>query len=196
MPNDERRLLRVRERKRRKNPSFRTHESWRYKRVKSRWRRPRGIDNFQRIGIAGVPPKVHIGYRTPRMVRGRHPSGLEEVMVNNERDLLLIDPVKQAARIGSSVGRKKKTAIIEQADIIGIKVLNPLFAEVSMVGLEEDLFEEEELYEDIEDLEIEDLDLEEEELEETPEEAPEGDIDADFDADLDDLDLDDASEGS
>jgi large subunit ribosomal protein L32e len=196
MPNDERRLLRVRERKQRKNPSFRAHESWRYKRVKSRWRRPRGIDNFQRIGVAGVPPKVHIGYRTPRMVRGRHPSGLEEVMVNNERDLLLIDPVKQAARIGGSVGRKKKTAIIEQADIIGIKVLNPLFAEVSMAELEEDLLEEEELYEDIEDLEIEDLDLEEEELKETPEEVPEDDIDADFDADLDDLDLDDASEGS
>jgi hypothetical protein len=117
-------------------------------------------------------------------------------MVNNERDLLLIDPVKQAARIGGSVGRKKKTAIIEQADIIGIKVLNPLFAEVSMAELEEDLLEEEELYEDIEDLEIEDLDLEEEELKETPEEVPEDDIDADFDADLDDLDLDDASEGS
>ncbi|MFX0113400.1 MAG: 50S ribosomal protein L32e [Candidatus Hodarchaeota archaeon] len=185
MPNDERRLLRVLEKKKRKNPSFKAHESWRYKRVKSRWRRPRGIDNFQRIGIAGVPPKVHIGYRTPRLVRGRHPSGLEEVIVNNERDLLLINPSKQAARIGGSVGRRKKTAIIEQADIIGIRVLNPLFAEVSVSELEEGLLEEE-LYEDIEDLEIEDLDFDEEESEEESEEE--------LDADLEELDLEDDSE--
>lgn len=192
MPNDERRLLRVREIKKRKNPHFRAHESWRYKRVKSRWRRPRGIDNFQRIGIAGVPPKVHIGYRTPRAVRGRHPSGLEEVIVNNERDLLLLDPLKQAARIGGSVGRRKKTGIIEQADIIGIRVLNPLFAEVSVSELEEGLLDEDELYEDIEDLEIEDLDLDDDEVE--TKEEPEGELAADFDADLEDLDLEDDSE--
>jgi large subunit ribosomal protein L32e len=189
MSNDERRLLRVREKKKHKNPSFITHESWRYKRVKSRWRRPRGIDNFQRIGIAGVPPKVRIGYRTPRLVRGRHPSGLKEVLVNNERDLLLIDPSKQAARIGGSVGRRKKTAIIEQADIIGIRVLNPLFAEVSVSELEEGLLEED-LYEDIEDLEIEDLDFDEEESEE----EIDADLEADFDADLEELDLEDDSE--
>ena len=190
MSNEERRLLRVREIKKHKNPTFRTHESWRYKRVKSHWRRPRGIDNFQRIGIAGVPPRVHIGYRTPRTVRGRHPSGLEEVAINNERDLLLVDPLTQAVRIGSSVGRRKKTAIIEQADIIGIRVLNGLFAEVPVSELEEGLLEEEEeLPEEIEDLEVEDLDLDEEELEET-----EDDLEDLSDKDLDDLDLEDGSE--
>jgi len=190
MSNEERRLLRVRERKKQKNPTFRTHESWRYKRVKSHWRRPRGIDNFQRIGIAGVPPRVHIGYRTPRTVRGRHPSGLEEVAISNERDLLLVDPLTQAVRIGSSVGRRKKTAIIEQADIIGIRVLNGLFAEVPVSELEEGLLEEEEeLPEEIEDLEVEDLDLDEEELEET-----EDDLEDLLDKDLDDLDLEDGLE--
>ena len=39
------RLLRLREKKKRKRPKFRRYESGRYKRITPSWRRPRGIDS-------------------------------------------------------------------------------------------------------------------------------------------------------
>jgi len=44
----DKRLLRERAKIRKKRPKFRRQESWRYKRLRTGWRRPVGIDNTMR----------------------------------------------------------------------------------------------------------------------------------------------------
>ena len=109
-----------------KLPRFIRQESWRYVRIKESWRRPRGKDSKMRLRKKGRPPLPRIGYRTPKLVRGRHPSGFEEVLVYNVKDIeaKVTDPNKQAIRIAGSVGKRKRMEIIKYADKHGIRVLN------------------------------------------------------------------------
>ena len=67
---------------------------------------------------------VDVGFRGPVAARDLHPSGFEEVLVYNVDGLEGIDPKKQAVRIGGTVGTKKRMAIEDRADELGIRVLN------------------------------------------------------------------------
>ena len=122
---ERKRLMRTRKRISQKRPHFTRFESWRYDRLKENWRRPKGIDNHMRLQNSGWPKVVKPGYGGPKAVKGLHPSGYEEVMVYNVGDLSLIDVEIQVARIGSSVGIKKRVSIITEANRQGIKILNP-----------------------------------------------------------------------
>ena len=104
-------------------PDFIRLESWRYKRVKSSWRKPKGIDNHMRLKKKGWPKSVDVGYRSPKVVRGFHPSGFEEVIVYNVKDLEKINS-NHAIRIGHTVGDKKRANIMERAKELKIFVLN------------------------------------------------------------------------
>lgn len=106
-------------------PEFVRQESWRYKRVKPAWRRPRGIDSKMRIKKKGWPPSPNTGYRTPRKLRGLHPSGMAEVLVRRVEELKGLNPEVHAVRIAGSVGLKKKLEIFREASQLGLKVLNP-----------------------------------------------------------------------
>lgn len=111
------------ERARRKTP-FRRQEWFRYAKFGETWRKPRGKHSKLREHLGWRPRVVDAGFRTPKSVRGLHPSGFREVLVNNENELSMIDPKFQAARIASSVGTRKKMAIQEKADELNIRVLN------------------------------------------------------------------------
>jgi len=119
------RLLKLRERMKRKRPHFVRQESWRYVRVKENWRRPRGIDSKMRLKVKGWPRCPEVGYRGPRAVRGLHPSGFEEVLIHNVEELQKVDPERQAVRIAHTVGGRKRAEIIAEAERLGITVLNP-----------------------------------------------------------------------
>ena len=119
------RLLKLRERMKRKRPRFVRQESWRYVRVKENWRRPRGIDSKMRLKVKGWPRCPEVGYRGPRAVRGLHPSGFEEVLVHNVEELQKVDPERQAVRIAHTVGGRKRAEIVAEAERLGITVLNP-----------------------------------------------------------------------
>ena len=77
-----------------------------------------------RINLKYRPSKVRVGFRGPKDVRGLHSSGFEEVIVHNVNDLDAIDPNKQAARIGSSVGTKKRMDIEKKAEELDVRILN------------------------------------------------------------------------
>ncbi|MFB6292402.1 MAG: 50S ribosomal protein L32e [Candidatus Nanohaloarchaea archaeon] len=104
---------------------FKRYDSHKKKSYKSSWRKAKGTHNDTRLEKKGAPAKPKAGYRTDREVREKHPSGYEEVLVHNTDDLKEVDPETEAARIGSTVGGKKREKIIEKAEDLDIKVLNP-----------------------------------------------------------------------
>jgi len=130
LSEDEERLLT--QRKRVGNPQFNRQDYHMKKRTPESWRRPRGGLSKQRRGVKGKGPTVEAGFRTPKAIRGRHPSGFEEVRVENTDDLEGVDGDREAVRIGSTVGARKRERIEEQAEEAGIRVLNPTYVEVEV----------------------------------------------------------------
>jgi len=100
-------------------------ESWRYKRVKDNWRKPKGIDSKMRKRMKGRPVSPLIGRRSPRNLRNRHPSGLYEVLVCRTEELKTVNPQTHVVRIAGRLGSRKKASILEEARKLGIKILNP-----------------------------------------------------------------------
>jgi len=117
-------LLRARKKVSTTRPKFVRQESWRYIRLAENWRKPKGVDNKMRKQVSGVPPLVKVGYRGPKSARGLHPSGYRDRLIHNIRDLEKLDPKIDAARIGHTVGRRKRIDIVSRANALGIKVLN------------------------------------------------------------------------
>ncbi|RLI10416.1 50S ribosomal protein L32e [Candidatus Bathyarchaeota archaeon] len=132
----------LRRRVKKKKPDFVRQESWRYKRLKENWRRPRGIDNKMRRKIKGWPVTVSVGYRGPKVARGLHPSGYKEVLVHNAEELKKINPKTEAVRIAHAVGKRKKARILVEARKRKIRVLN--FKEEKEAAKEEVAEEKEE----------------------------------------------------
>jgi large subunit ribosomal protein L32e len=118
----ERRLLHARTRH--DKPWFKRDDYEKKKKLRSSWRRPKGLFNKMRRGFPDKGPVVQVGYGSPKAIRGYHPSGFREVLVHNPSELesLLQD---QAVRVAGAVGRKKKELILEKAFAKGLKVLNP-----------------------------------------------------------------------
>ena len=79
---------------------------------------------------------VEAGYSSPKAVRGIHPSGYRDVLVYNPKDLEKITS-GEAVRVAHTVGLRKKLAILQKADELNLRVLNP-------VGVGETEFEESE----------------------------------------------------
>ena len=117
------RLLRVRTRQKAKKPEFNLHDSHKKKRLATSWRKPRGLHNKLRQQIAAKGKLVRPGFGSPKAVKGFHPSGLPEMLVNNVAELQCA--TGYAVRIASAVGMKKRLEIQAKAGELGLKVLNP-----------------------------------------------------------------------
>lgn len=106
-------------------PEFRRQESWRYKRVKENWRRPRGVTSKMRKEESGFPAKVKNGYGTASSTRGLHPRGLVDTLVWREVELEKMDPKVHIVRIAAGVGEKKRRGILTKAKDLNFHVANP-----------------------------------------------------------------------
>lgn len=111
--------------KKRKKPKFQRQESWRHKRIRENWRKPRGVDSKMRKKVKGWPPSPNKGYRNPKDLRGIHPSGYKEALVTNMNDLEKVNPKHEAIKIAHTVGERKRTEIVNRAKEMGIHILNP-----------------------------------------------------------------------
>ena len=88
---------------------FKRQEYATYKKLGTKWRRPRGDTSKMRRYQA---------------TRGLHPSGFNDVLVCNMKELEALDPAADAARISASIGKRKKQLMLDKASELGIKVLN------------------------------------------------------------------------
>jgi len=150
------RLMELRKQKKRKNPKFRRVESWRYKRVKDSWRKARGIDSQTRKKTKSGVKSPSVGYRSPKKIRGLHPSGYEEVRVTSINDFKGLSNKRHAIKISGRLGTRKRIPLVEYAQNKGFKILNMGISQreletfESMLkspieDLEEDFFEGEDL---------------------------------------------------
>jgi len=124
LSNEQKKKILIRKQIKKRTPDFLREEWFRYKRIPKNWRKPDGITSKMRINLKYRPSNVRVGFRGPKEVRNLHPSGFEEIIVYNVSDLKDIDPKKQAARIGSTVGTKKRIEISKRAKELDIRILN------------------------------------------------------------------------
>jgi len=109
-----------------KKPSFgRQHIKNVNRLKKSGWRNPRGRTNKLRLRNRSRGFLPHPGYGTPKRLWGLHPCMLSEMLVSNIDDLKRVNKAKQAVRISSTVGNRKRFDIQNKAAELGLKVLNP-----------------------------------------------------------------------
>jgi len=107
-----------------RTPKFLREEWFRYKRIPKNWRKPDGITSKMRKNLSYRPSKVRVGFRGPKKTRGLHSSGFEDITIFNIKDLENLNPKTQAARIGGSVGTKKRMDIEKKAKELDIRILN------------------------------------------------------------------------
>ena len=163
------RLLEIRKNLKKKKPSFRRVESWRYKRVNDSWRKARGIDSQTRKKTKSGVKSPSVGYRTPKKIRGLHPSGYQEIRIETLDNLETLNPKKHALKIARRMGAKKRIELIDQAQKRNFKILNlgvtqreleeyEALLDSSIEGLEdeEDYLDEEDFEDSDDDDEIED----------------------------------------
>lgn len=103
---------------------FKREDNHKKTQTPSSWRRPKGGHSRARLQKKGANPLPKAGYRTAKDIRGKHPSGYEDVLVHNADDLEELDPETEAARIGGKVGGRKRQTILDKADDEDIHVLN------------------------------------------------------------------------
>jgi large subunit ribosomal protein L32e len=115
-------LLAKRQEVKEHKPDFVRPESWRYVRLQTNWRKPKGRG---RLGL------VKVGYGGPKEARGLHPSGFTDNLIFNLNDLEKLNPKKDGVRFGHSVGTKKRKEIIVKAIEQKFKIFN---ARVSASG--------------------------------------------------------------
>jgi len=122
--------LRLRLKQKRKKPEFIRQGGKNLKRLGEKWRKPRGMHSKLRKHKKAKGFLPQSGYGSPKSVRYLHPSGFEERLVFNLNDLEKINPEKQACRIASTVGKKKRLEIMRKTEELKIKVLNPTKIEI------------------------------------------------------------------
>ncbi len=119
-----RKALELRKEQQSKLPRFRRQEWYRYKRLGTKWRRPKGLHSKMRKNLKYRPPRARVGYGKVKKARGLHPSGFEDILVHNLKELEALNPKTQAARIAGGVGGRKREHLQNYAKENNIRVLN------------------------------------------------------------------------
>ena len=94
------------------------------KKLKNKWRKPRGSDSKMRYKRRGYRGIISVGYKTPKSIFGLNKNGLKGILIHSIKDLDKIKQDFEAAIISKKVGAKKKIEIIKQAKNKSIKIMN------------------------------------------------------------------------
>lgn len=105
---------------------FKRHHSDRYKKLRTTWRHPRGLDNRVRKKHRGVAEMPGKRFRTPQILKDILPCGLRDVIIRTVDDLKALTSVNRryCATIASTVGARSRIQIVNEAKLLGIHVTN------------------------------------------------------------------------
>lgn len=104
-------------------PKFVRQNRRQKKRVSEPWRKPRGIDNKQRVQKGGTGKLPKIGFRTPKSTRFLSNGGKMVMLVCNEKELNSVPP-GYLVRFSATLGKRKRTVFLKQAKEKKLTVVN------------------------------------------------------------------------
>jgi len=116
-------------------PNFNVPNDGFMKSVKSRWRKPRGVDSKKRIRRKPFGKSPKVGYKNSELIRGNHPSGKKEVYIRNPSEFDAIvgalikgkdNVIDFVVRVAAGIGRRKRIDIEKKAGEHKIHILNKL----------------------------------------------------------------------
>ncbi len=107
---------------------------------RSGWRKPRGFQSKMRLQRKGYNAIVKVGYRTPRILRGRLISGLLETIVISPSDLKNIQK-DQIALIPRTLGNRKRLELLKEAKKLKIRISNYSNIDTKISEIENNLVE-------------------------------------------------------
>lgn len=105
-----------------KHPAF-VRQNRHHKRISLPWRKPRGIDNKQRVMQGGSGKLPRIGYRVPRKLRFLVHGGKSVILAHTVSEIERADGAS-VIRIGGTVGARKRILLIAAAKKRNLRVLN------------------------------------------------------------------------
>lgn len=107
-------------------PKFKRKDATKYKRLSSKrksYRRPTGSQSKVRKNQHGNLVCARVGFGTDSESRGKHPSGLEDVLVMTLAQLEYLSPEKHIVRLSSGVGMRKKEILTKAAQEKSLRVI-------------------------------------------------------------------------
>lgn len=103
-----------------KKPEFKRRQ-FLLKKLKNKWRKPKGKHNKLRYGKAGHHNKPKIGYKNQVQFQNLFQSKFEFIKVNNLKDL---EKTRENIILSKKLGTNKKLKIIEKALEMKLRILN------------------------------------------------------------------------
>jgi large subunit ribosomal protein L32e len=135
-------LLEKRKEIKTRKPTFIRQCSHKIAKVKSRWRRARGIQSKVRIGFKGRAKCPGLGYCSPKAVKGLNRAGLEEVRIARLVELEKV--TKDQVVVIANIGMKKKVELIKACQEKKIPITNVKDVAKYLKDVETDLAERKE----------------------------------------------------
>ncbi|CAD2216847.1 large subunit ribosomal protein L32e [Angomonas deanei] len=105
---------------------FTRHNYEKFPQLPSSWRYPHGEDSPVRRRYKGMKAMPNKGYGSDRATKYLTPAGFRAFPINNAEDLhmLVMQNRKYAGIISSTVGAKKRKAIVRRAHELDVRLLN------------------------------------------------------------------------
>ncbi|MBU0899085.1 MAG: 50S ribosomal protein L32e [Nanoarchaeota archaeon] len=116
--------LKIRKKIKKRKPSFKRQENKRYKKLKSVWRAPRGIDSKLKKDKKSRGKRVRPGYSSPTAVKGLSRTGHKIVHVSNPGDVDKMHHTTEVAIISANVGGRKRAEILKHAEEKKVHIMN------------------------------------------------------------------------
>lgn len=135
-------LLEKRRQMKKRKPFFRKKDHYKTPGLEKRWRRPRGVDNKQRLRRRSHASRPGTGFKSPALVKGLHRSGLQPVLVSSISQLNSLTK-EQGIILSSKLGDRKRGLLLAEIKKKGFVLLN-LDLEKSLVRIQASVKERQE----------------------------------------------------